>query len=190
MPVWRLFRELTDTDYVNSVAWSPNSRYVVSVNLTSPPRIWDIDTGKMVRELSCSSNNSVDWSPNGKYIVTSGDNNHTSVRIWDVNTGREIRQLIVHTSSVNSVAWSPNEKYIAFCGSDFISRERIDGRDTVKCHYSIKVWDVDTGNMVKELPYSGGDCVAWSPNGKYIVSGGYDNVVRIWDVNTGRELDN
>jgi WD40 repeat protein len=30
--------------------------------------------------------------------------------------------------------------------------------------------------------------VAYSPNGKHIVSGSYDNTVKVWDAQTGKEV--
>jgi eukaryotic-like serine/threonine-protein kinase len=50
------------------------------------------------------------------------------------------------------------------------------------------VWDATTGAPL--LAYAGQRnevvrAVAWSPNGKYIASGGNDGSVQVWDARTG-----
>ena len=60
---------------------------------------------------------------------------------------------------------------------------------------SVRLWDVETGNLLKTLKRHTSDGVAsvsFSPDGKTIVSGGRDRNkgVRLWDANTGNLLKN
>ena len=50
------------------------------------------------------------------------------------------------------------------------------------------VWDTETGKRVRTLKGHRGPVtsVAYSPDGKWIVTGGLDRTVRLWDSETGR----
>ena len=74
---------------------------------------------------------------------------------------------MTHDSRVMCVAWSPDGKRIVSM-----------------CHWSICVWDPDTGErLCKSKQYGYGFLsVSWSPDSRYIVSGSQDRVVRIWDL--------
>jgi len=101
-----------------SVAWSPNGQYIASGSSDETVRIWDVETGKLVKILESHKNwiRSVAWSPNGQYIA-SGSSDET-VRIWDVETGELVSVLRGHTSEVFSVAWSPDGLRIASGSKD------------------------------------------------------------------------
>lgn len=91
-----------------------------------------------------------------------------------------------HESRITRLTWSPNGQLLA--SSSF------DG--------SIRVWDPETGELYRTLRPTNAKpgydewtingvsviawCPAWSPNGKILVSGYDDALIRLWDVETGK----
>lgn len=54
---------------------------------------------------------------------------------------------------------------------------------------SIFVWDVETGKEIKMIKvYTKCITIVFSPNGRYLASGGEDKIIRIWDLLTGNEV--
>jgi tRNA A-37 threonylcarbamoyl transferase component Bud32 len=105
---------------VNSVAFSPDGKRIVSGSQDRTLRVWDAETGKETLTLKGHTDpvNSAAFSPDGKRIV-SGSADGT-VKVWDAETGHETITLKGHTGEVFSVAFSPDGKRIASGCSDKI----------------------------------------------------------------------
>ena len=96
--------------YVSSVAFSPDSKQVVSGSGDNTVRLWDAATGAALQTLEGHSESvsSVAFSPDGKQVVSgSGDK---TVRLWDAVTGAVLQTLECHWSLVNSMAFSQDSK--------------------------------------------------------------------------------
>ena len=48
------------------------------------------------------------------------------------------------------------------------------------------LWDVSTGREIRTL--EGHSAVAFSPDGRYALSGSGDKTLKLWDISTGREI--
>jgi len=159
------------TKWINSVAITPNGKYIVSGSGDKTIKLWNIKTGRLLRNFKGHTDGvlSVAITPNGKYIV-SGSSDKT-IKLWDIKTGKLIRSFKKKIWGVLSVTISPNGKYIVSGSYD----------------NTIKLWDINTGILVRSFKGSRGriNSVTIAPNGKYI-SGGYYSAVKLWDINTGK----
>jgi WD40 repeat protein len=121
----------------------------------------------------------VAFSPDGKFVLTGSLDN--TAKLWDAATGAEVRTFSGHTGPVESVAFSPDGKYV-LTGS----------RDK-----TAKLWDAATGALVQtfydptnvvrtsvELKRSN-HSMAFSPDGKYVLTASDDGTPKLWDAATG-----
>ena len=158
-------------DWINSVVWSPNGKYIASGSNDCTIKIWDATTGACIHTLTGHDNRitSVSWSPDGKQLASSSDD--CTIKIWDATTGACIHTLTSETSWITSVSWSPDGKHIASGSWD----------------NTIKIWDATTGTCTQTLTghTNGVDSVSWSPDGKHIASSSDDRTIKIWNVSTG-----
>jgi WD40 repeat protein len=85
---------MTYDDSANSVAFSPDGKYVVSSGDTTA-RVWEAATGKEVARMTHDDFvRSVAFSPDGKYVV-SGSYDST-VRVWEWQSSDLITNACTH----------------------------------------------------------------------------------------------
>jgi len=169
------------TEWVMSVAFSPTGRILASGSADKQIKLWDVQTGTLLRTLiSKYVVFSVAFSSDGKILATAGGshpNNVGELLLWDTRTWTLTKSLSGHTDKVYSVAFSPDGKILASGSQD----------------KTLRLWDVQTGALMRTLVGHTGtvSSVAFSPDSRVLASSchltddGTDESVRLWDAETG-----
>ncbi|MHA1469420.1 MAG: hypothetical protein ACTSSP_02530 [Candidatus Asgardarchaeia archaeon] len=93
------------TSAISSVAWSPDSKLIVSGSGDETIKVWDAASGTLLRTLEGHTwqVKSIAWSSDGKLIASGSEDN--TIRVWDVRSGKEVTVKRLG-SSVNSIDWA------------------------------------------------------------------------------------
>jgi RNA polymerase sigma factor (sigma-70 family) len=159
--------------YVEFVAFAPNGKLLASTGyMDKSVRTWDANTGRQLHKLPQPQRGrffAVAFSPDSRTLAAGGED--AAIHRWDVATGKELPPLPTGERNwPQSLAFSPDGVLLAMAG--------------VK---AIRLWEVATGKERVPIPVPGGPGhVAFSPDGKSLVSGGDDKVIRLWELASGK----
>lgn len=157
---------------VNSVAWSPDQKYVLTASSDRTLMIWDAATGEEIRRFSDHTGQvlSVAFSPDGQSFVSGAADN--TLRLWDVPQPDPLRVFAGHTEPVRGVAVSPNGQFALSFGDDRTGR----------------VWNLEDGTLLFLLEdgHAAGVLQAAIRNdSNQLASGDADGVVQLWGILDG-----
>lgn len=162
-----------------SLTFSPDGTKLAVGGENPQLEVREADTGQVLwakHEPRLPKPMSVAFSPDGRSLavgfgVYSGDGVHPA-KIYEVATGRETDTFPGPKGGVNDLAFHLDGRRLAVAGWKVV-----------------EVWDVRAHRKIHELRghtnwvYG----VAFSPDGKWLATGGGDGPIKLWDADTGVE---
>jgi len=121
------------------------------------------------------------FSPDGRSVLTADKKG--SVKIWDISISPRLIRQIENAESVSAVSFSPDGNFVLTGNGDRHSW-------TSQTSGIARIWKRDTGELLVELKGHQGDIssAAFSPDGKHVLTTGWDSTYRLWDVKNGSEI--
>jgi len=163
------------TAKINALNFDPSGSMLASASNDGRARIWDVSTGEKLAQVNERFYQVLDvaFSPDGSVLATESWAGN-STRIWDPRTGEPLRTFAEDENDAGwarSVDFSRDGKLVA--GEEFSSA---------------RVWTVEHGQIVSEIPQQQVSALAFSPDGSRLVTGAVDGSIRAWDSRTVRQL--
>jgi RNA polymerase sigma factor (sigma-70 family) len=158
---------------VHGLAISSDGK-VVTAGTDDTLRVWDLRSGRQLHEHRTGhpvGASALALSADGRLVATT-DFNRGTVTLWERDTGRRLRIIDTGGKSAHGVAFAPAGRLLAISGSG-------------SSRPFVEFWDADTGRRVRTLEGAGTGPV-FSPDGR-LLAGRDGEVVRLWEVASGRE---
>ncbi len=165
-------------DRISSAIFSPSGEEILTGVGNTSACIWDVASGLCTRRPFMWDSPdiiSTAFSPDWEYIATAAEDE--TIRIWDLRTYTPLDESIEgYDESFNYLTFSPDGTRLAAAG--MTSR-------------FVRIWDIESQELVGQpLAWHPQEvtCIAFSHDGKTIVTGCRDWNLRLWDAETGRPI--
>ena len=166
-------RRYDGKDVVNGLALAPDGQRFLTTESRSIQE-WDLQSGERLRTLKGHEARvyAVFYSPDGQTIISGG---WDGIRVWDAKTGKGVRAVGDRKFNAHHFALSPDGRRILLGGEK-----------------EMQLLDLETGRELKRWRGLVGEVrVAFSPDGRYALSGEAHGPVSLWllpEVDTSKQV--
>lgn len=150
------------TNWVNTVAWSPDGQYILSGSFDGEVILWR-PNGELVKRWRADPQkiHAIAFAPGKDLVATAGTD--STVYVWDYDGNQ--KYAFLHGSSVYALTFHPEENILLSGNKDGV----------------FHLWDLRTSAA---NAYFGHDqsirSVDFSPDGQYILTAGEDRLIKLW----------
>lgn len=163
-----IYKTINEED-VQSIAISSDGRLLATGTWNKTIKIWDIkqeiQIGHTLKEHSYAIM-SVNFNLNGTLLVSGSADN--TICIWDMFSYNLIGLPLKHDGMIITAQFSNDDKRVVSVARD----------------NTIRIWDIVEYKEIKRIELFHYDIYAFSPNGNYLLAGCYDNIIRLFSINT------
>ena len=193
--VWKKYPALVGhTTSIKGLAFSPDGKRLASIAAGIPDtakaperdaRLWDVDAGEDIAKLATKFSDSklyggsaghiagIAFSPRGD-IIAGGQ--FDEIILWDATDGKTLMRIPQPKESRRPITlcFSPCGQYLASGAWWQGGLQKV----------PIRFWEVTSGKNIVTFWGHTSDvqCFAFSADGTLLVSGGYDGVIYLWDM--------
>jgi WD40 repeat protein len=164
-------KEIPDahSDVIYGIEFSPDGRQIASCGADRFAKVFDVETGKLVKGFEGHTHHvlGVAWRADGRLLATSGAD--TVVKVWDVKSGDQQRTIQGFGKEVTAVRFvAESDNVVVSCGDNSVQMKNAANGGNVRGFGGAT-------DFVHSCSVSG--------NGKLVIAGGQDSVVRLWNEN-------
>ncbi|XP_071949532.1 cell division cycle protein 20 homolog [Antedon mediterranea] len=158
--------QLRDDYYLTLIDWG--AKNLISVALDKQVYLWNANNGEITHLLQMDNADeyisNVSWIAEGNVLGVG--NSLGQVQLWDIEKQKCLRTMSGHAHRVGSLSWN---SFVLTSGS----------RSGVIHQHDVRIADHHIGTLNYHTQEVCG--LKWSPDGKYLASGGNDNLVNVWN---------
>ncbi|CAI4232826.1 unnamed protein product [Auanema sp. JU1783] len=162
---------------IRAMTWSYNEQWLVSADHDGYIKYWqpNMNNVHMFQAHKDDPIRGLSFAPTDVKFVSASDDG--TARIWDFARCVEERVLRGHGAEVRCVDWHPT-KGLVVTGS----------RDSQQ---PVKLWDPKSGQCLSTIQdhKSSVMAVEWNMNGNWLLTGGRDHIVKLYDIRIMKEMN-
>lgn len=173
-----LIREIPDahSDTVFGLDFSPDGKLLATCAADKFMKVFNVADGKFVRSFEGHTHHvlGVSWRANGEELSTCGADE--VIKVWNSATGEQIRTQRGFGKQITSISYIGElDQTLASSGDKTVRIQRTNSNN---------VGNVRTFGGATDYVYSS----ACTPDGKIVVAGGHDSVLRVWNGTNGQVI--